>query len=170
MGEFLGMGWSEILMVAIVGLLVLGPERLPKYARTVGKYIKQFRKITSGITQEINRSLELDDLDGVGGGVEKDLKEISRSLEEDAARLKKSFSAEAASLEKAVNKGVEEVGETLVKESAEITASLNDQGKKPGKDSGGADSAPAPENTGGGNTSPEAMVEYQPPPPGEWSG
>ena len=42
--EFFGMGFGEILVIALVALIVLGPERLPEAARTVGRGISEVRK------------------------------------------------------------------------------------------------------------------------------
>jgi len=166
MGDFLGLGWFEILTVAVIAIIVLGPDKLPQYARKVGRVIRQFRKITSGLTQEVNKALELDELDGVGDSLNKELKEISRSLQEDAASLKKSLNEGASSLEKTVNKGLGEVKESLEKESAEITKVLKENAEDAGQGISEGLSE-AKENLGVGHVGPEAMVAYQPPPPTE---
>jgi len=160
--EFLGMGMMEIVMIALVALIVLGPDRLPAYARKASRFIRQLRKITSGITQEVNRALELEDYDGEG--IKKELKEISKSLEEDAAMLRKSLSDDTASLEKAVNKGVQEVNEGLTKGSAEISHSLKKSAKSAEKNLAEG-IAEAKQNLGVESSAPEAMVEYKPPSP-----
>ncbi len=181
MGDFLGMGWLEILMIAVVALIVLGPDKLPQYARKAGKFIRQFRKITSGLTDEIGKALELDDLDEGGKSVQSELREISRSLEEDAASLRKSLSEGASSLEKTVNESTRGVSETLAKESAAISDALNEDikstkkilseeasnaGGLAGGSPGGAADAKTSAGSASGNTSPDAMVEYKPPPDG----
>ena len=168
--DLFGIGPLQFLMIAIVALIVLGPEKLPHYARQAGKYMRQFRKITSGITQEINRALELDELEGVGDSVGKELKEISRSLEEDAALLKQSLSEGASSLEKTVNKGVEEVREGLEKGSADITSSMNESTKSPkstvadGMGEARSGGISDPQEAPVGHVSPGALVDYVPPP------
>ena len=50
-------GWSEILVVAFVGLVVLGPERLPHYAREAGKMIRQLRAMANSATSELRNEL-----------------------------------------------------------------------------------------------------------------
>jgi Tat protein translocase TatB subunit len=42
--EIFGMGFGEILLIALVALIILGPDRLPEAARTVGKGISEFRR------------------------------------------------------------------------------------------------------------------------------
>ena len=66
-------GATELLLVAIIGLVVVGPERLPRLARTVGLWVKKLRGQVSSIQRDINRELELEDLkrqlEARGGGL-----------------------------------------------------------------------------------------------------
>jgi sec-independent protein translocase protein TatB len=55
-------GFLELVIVGIIALLVLGPERLPVAARTVGKWVGRARRMTNQFTQEIDRQIELDEL------------------------------------------------------------------------------------------------------------
>lgn len=59
------LGWGEILIVGLVGLIVLGPERLPQYAREAGKMLRNLRAMATNATNEIKAELgpELADLD-----------------------------------------------------------------------------------------------------------
>lgn len=50
-------GFAELMLVGILGLIVLGPERLPKAARTVGLMIGKVRRTMSGIQQEIEQEV-----------------------------------------------------------------------------------------------------------------
>ena len=66
-------GATELLLVAIIGLVVVGPERLPRLARSVGLWVNKLRGQVSSIQQDINRELELEDLkrqlEARGGGL-----------------------------------------------------------------------------------------------------
>lgn len=55
-------GFFELMVLAIVGLLVLGPQRLPQAVRTVGLYIGRIRKAVTGIQQEVNEQLQLEEM------------------------------------------------------------------------------------------------------------
>lgn len=55
-------GFSEILMVAIVALVVLGPERLPKFARAAGLWLGRARRSLAAIKQEIDLELKTAEL------------------------------------------------------------------------------------------------------------
>jgi len=55
-------GFSELMLVGVIGLIILGPERLPKAARAVGLVIGKMRRTMSGIQQEIEQELRTQEL------------------------------------------------------------------------------------------------------------
>jgi len=55
-------GFSEIALVAVVALLVLGPERLPRVARTAGALVRRARASWQNVRSEIERELAAEDL------------------------------------------------------------------------------------------------------------
>lgn len=55
-------GFAELLIIAVVALLVLGPEKLPTAVRTLGLWVGKFRRTVSGIQAEISEELRLDEL------------------------------------------------------------------------------------------------------------
>ncbi|NLW05916.1 MAG: twin-arginine translocase subunit TatB [Pseudomonadaceae bacterium] len=55
-------GFFELVVIAVVGLLVLGPQRLPQAIRTLGLYLGRIRKMVSGIQQEVNEQLQLEEM------------------------------------------------------------------------------------------------------------
>ncbi|NTY93172.1 Sec-independent protein translocase protein TatB [Pseudomonas putida] len=56
-------GFSELLLVGVVALLVLGPERLPVAARTLGRGLGQARRAMHALRTQVEREIELPDLD-----------------------------------------------------------------------------------------------------------
>ncbi len=56
------MGFLELLLIGIIALIVLGPERLPKAARTVGLWIGKAKQGLDSIKTEIDRELKLKEL------------------------------------------------------------------------------------------------------------
>ncbi|MCI0912263.1 MULTISPECIES: Sec-independent protein translocase protein TatB [Pseudomonas] len=56
-------GFSEMLLVGIVALLVLGPERLPVAARTLGRGLGQARRAMRGLRAQMEREIDMPDLD-----------------------------------------------------------------------------------------------------------
>ncbi|EPJ44249.1 MAG: hypothetical protein OFPII_36960 [Osedax symbiont Rs1] len=55
-------GFTEILLIAVVALVVLGPEKLPMAVRTLGLWIGKAKRTISGIQTEISEELRLDEL------------------------------------------------------------------------------------------------------------
>ncbi len=55
-------GFSEMLLVALIALLVFGPDRLPRVAREVALWIRKVRIMASSVKQEIDRELQLQEL------------------------------------------------------------------------------------------------------------
>ncbi|EAQ65732.1 Sec-independent protein translocase TatB [Marinomonas sp. MED121] len=55
-------GFSELLVVFIVGLLILGPERLPQAAKTAGLWIRKIRRSINSVQREINAQLDQEEL------------------------------------------------------------------------------------------------------------
>jgi sec-independent protein translocase protein TatB len=55
-------GFAELLLVSIVGLLVLGPERLPVAIRTISLWLGKFRRSFNSIRSEIERELNTDEI------------------------------------------------------------------------------------------------------------
>lgn len=53
----LGLGWPELLVIALVGFFVFGPERLPALARDAARMIKQLRVMADGATAELRSQL-----------------------------------------------------------------------------------------------------------------
>src|SRR5256885_7216370 len=55
-------GFDKIALIGAVALIVLGPERLPRVARTVGALIGKAQRYVADVKAEVNRSIELDEL------------------------------------------------------------------------------------------------------------
>ena len=51
-----GIGFPELILILIIGLVVFGPGKLPEIGRAVGKGLQEFKKATSSISNEINNS------------------------------------------------------------------------------------------------------------------
>lgn len=88
-------GFSELALVAVVALLVLGPERLPKVARTVGALLRRARSSWQDVRGEIERELAAED-------IRKTIKETRREADASAADIRAGVAAAAGDIEAAV--------------------------------------------------------------------
>lgn len=55
-------GFSELMLIGIVALVVIGPERLPKVARTLGHLLGRAQRYVNDVKSDINREIQLDEL------------------------------------------------------------------------------------------------------------
>lgn len=55
-------GFSELMVIAVVALVVIGPERLPAVARTVGTFLGRAQRYFNSVKAEVNRELQLEEL------------------------------------------------------------------------------------------------------------
>ena len=74
-------GFSELLLIAIVALVVLGPERLPKAARFAGLWVRRARSQWDSVKQELERELEAEEL-------KRNLQSVQASLREAESQLR----------------------------------------------------------------------------------
>ncbi len=56
--ELLGVGLPELLMILLVALLVVGPQKLPEVAVQIARFIREFRAYTASMTRELTDALE----------------------------------------------------------------------------------------------------------------
>lgn len=54
--------FTELMVVGVIALLVIGPERLPKVARTAGQWLGRLNRYVSQVKQDIDRDIKLDEL------------------------------------------------------------------------------------------------------------
>jgi Tat protein translocase TatB subunit len=68
-----GIGMPELLVIAVIALLVVGPKKLPEIAKALGKGLSEFRKVTESATETIKETLQTDE-------IKKDVNEFKDSL------------------------------------------------------------------------------------------
>ena len=73
-------GFSEIVVIAVVALVVLGPEKLPKTARTLGHLFGRLQRYVNEVKRDIQRELELEELRKLQQNVQSAAKEIEESM------------------------------------------------------------------------------------------
>jgi sec-independent protein translocase protein TatB len=97
----LDFGIDKLALIGAVALIVIGPEKLPKVARTVGLLLGKAQRYLSEVKSEVNRSIELEELKKAKEGLEEAARDIgqsvSASLEEAGAALSEQDQATAAS-------------------------------------------------------------------------
>jgi sec-independent protein translocase protein TatB len=92
-------GFSEMMLIAIVALVVIGPERLPKVARTAGHLLGRLQRYVSDVKSDINREMQLEELKKLQSEIQESARSVEQSLTTDlqAARRALDQTAEAVS-------------------------------------------------------------------------
>jgi len=88
-------GFSELVIIALVALVVIGPERLPKVARTVGVLLGRLQRYVSDVKSDINREIQLDEL-----------KKMQEQLEGQAREMQDSLSTQMRTVEESLNHSI----------------------------------------------------------------
>ena len=73
-------GFSEIVLIAVVALIVIGPEKLPKVARTLGHMFGRLQRYVNEVKADINREIELDELRKLQTQVQDAARDIEQSM------------------------------------------------------------------------------------------
>ena len=76
--EFFGIGLPELLVILVLTLIVVGPQRLPEVAAQIGRTIREFRRYSSGVTKELLDAVQ--DLENEYQDLRGELKSVSGEL------------------------------------------------------------------------------------------
>ena len=123
-------GFSEIVVIAVVALIVIGPERLPKAARTLGHLFGRLQRYVNDVKADINREMELDEL-----------RKLQKEVQTAASELKSSVESAAQGVETGVRDVERELNTAGIEPEM---ARLAEPGPLPNEPGGElADAAPA---------------------------
>ena len=100
-------GFSELMVIGVVALVVIGPERLPKVARTLGHLFGRLQRYVTQVKSDINREMELAEL----GKVKTEFESAARTFQNEV----ESKTAEA---ERELREAGEAIDRSLVQEPA----------------------------------------------------
>jgi sec-independent protein translocase protein TatB len=82
--------FSELLVIAVVALLVIGPERLPKVARTVGAFTGRMQRYMAQIKEEVNRELRFEELQKLQQEIKQSVENTQSTFQQQVAGIKNS--------------------------------------------------------------------------------
>jgi sec-independent protein translocase protein TatB len=102
-------GLSEIMVIAVVGLIVIGPERLPKVAKTVGHLFGRMQRYASQVKAEIDREVQLDELKNL----QKTMKEAADEIEADVSSQFNFIQSEIDETDKELSDSVDKAKRSL---------------------------------------------------------
>ncbi|HSA88780.1 MAG TPA: Sec-independent protein translocase protein TatB [Burkholderiales bacterium] len=104
-------GFTELMVIGVVALIVIGPEKLPRMARTVGHLAGRLQRYVADVKADINREIELDEL-----------RKMRDSMQQAASGFESSVQSELNQAETELNKAVETVVEEKKPEQPKAAA------------------------------------------------
>jgi sec-independent protein translocase protein TatB len=88
-------GFSELIVIALVALIVIGPERLPRVARTAGHLLGRLQRYVGDVKADINREMQLEEL-----------KKVQQDMEQSVRTMESSVTQELGAVESALNNSI----------------------------------------------------------------
>jgi sec-independent protein translocase protein TatB len=85
------LGISKMALIGAVALVVIGPEKLPRVARTVGTLLGKAQRYVADVKAEVNRSMDLDELKKMRETVEGAARDVENSIQTQASDFEKSW-------------------------------------------------------------------------------
>lgn len=96
-------GFTELLMIGIVALVVIGPERLPKVARTAGHLYGRMQRYVSSVKSDISQEIQMDELRQAGQDFKESVESAVSNVEQEASVVDGYLRNETANIGKAMS-------------------------------------------------------------------
>jgi sec-independent protein translocase protein TatB len=81
--------FSELILIGVIALIVIGPERLPKVARTIGHLVGRAQRYVNDVKSDIQREMDLDELTNLKGQMEEAANTVKNSIHDATTSLRK---------------------------------------------------------------------------------
>ncbi len=94
----LDLGLSKMALIGAVALIVIGPEKLPRVARTVGTLLGKAQRYVADVKAEVNRSMDLEELKKMKETVETAARDVEQSAQTTASDFEKDWAETTAGL------------------------------------------------------------------------
>ncbi|GGY94451.1 MULTISPECIES: Sec-independent protein translocase protein TatB [Shewanella] len=135
---FDGIGFSELLLIGILGLVVLGPERLPIAVRTISNFIRTMKRMANSVKDELEQELKLEQLhadlkkaESKGlGNLSPELQESINQLKEAAQSVNRPYQIDSDKPAKAVDDSKPAATEVPAETATAEPSSASDTDKK----------------------------------------
>lgn len=112
-------GFSELMVIAVVALIVIGPERLPRVARTLGHLFGRMQRYVNDVKADISREMELEELKKLQASVQDAARQIEHSVTKEMNDAEAQMQQLASDVEKDVAAATQ-----IADTSATVPASL----------------------------------------------
>ncbi len=114
-------GFSELMVIGLVALVVIGPEKLPRVARTIGHLLGRMQRHVAEVKADISREIQLDEMRRLQSQVVDSAREVESAIRDQAREFEESMRPVAAEVESAIGAGVSEVAAPQVEQLSELS-------------------------------------------------
>jgi len=111
-------GFSELVVIGVVALIVIGPERLPKVARAAGLLYGRMQRYVSAVKSDISREIQLDEIRRAGQSFKDSVESAASGVEQQATVVDDYLRNEVSNVKQAVTASVAGEGKPAVAEPA----------------------------------------------------
>ena len=109
-------GFSELLVIGVVALIVIGPERLPRVARTVGHLMGRMQRYVADVKADIDREVELEEL-----------RKMRDSVQQAATNIETSVQSELNKTETELNQAIDPTLSAAVSPAQEAAPAIEEK-------------------------------------------
>ncbi len=95
-----GLSFGELFIIGVVGLIVIGPERLPTVARTLGHLVGRAQRYVSDVKSDIQREMDMQEIAKIKDEMQSAVSDVKSSVEDTASALRNPVNALKEDLEK----------------------------------------------------------------------
>lgn len=92
--------FTEILIISVVALIVIGPEKLPHVARVVGRIFGRARRFVSNVKEEVSNEIRLDELKELRASMQETAQSFETSVRREVDQIKSTTNSVAQSINK----------------------------------------------------------------------
>ena len=96
-------GFSELVLIGIVALVVIGPERLPKVARMAGHLLGRMQRYVNDVKADINREIQLDELKKLRAEVQDTARDLEMNIRSEMQTVETAVSGHVQSAQAALD-------------------------------------------------------------------
>lgn len=131
--------FSELLLIGVIALIVIGPERLPKVARTLGHLVGRAQRYVSDVKADIKREMDLEQIANLKNQIDEAAGTVKSSLAQAGQELRQPLDE--------AEKSLKEASDSMENLIEQAKADLEAQNGSPSKEAQAAADAPPAKDT-----------------------
>lgn len=151
---FLGIGTPELILIFVIAVLVVGPEKLVEFATKLGHWVAKIRSMSDGASKEFRDALQIDDIKQAINEVTQDISDVDKELRETSGEIN-ALGKEAVTAAQDLQKKITDAKPTINPAKPRVSPSATAQAQ-----------APASEEAKPAGKIPQAVIDAVGAPPG----